>query len=228
MKKKFIILLTMVMFFSVVGPVLAETVTNNTLEELSQPKNNTNLTDQELLNLEVSQITNNQEVREEVAQVDQTITDEELKKVEEKALNLKETELLIDEETLAYRDTINPDIDVQNLIQAEEGIKQELVEKNEVQGLFAAVIIRGLVTAVTTLFKKYGMPAIKATWHLAERMHERGVSPVQVFNAVTKGKKYYDPAYNSTVYYYNGVAVARQGNSLTTTYKTAKPKSRWR
>lgn len=222
MMKKLIALITTVMLFTVVGPTLAETV------ELSQPKNNTHLTNEQLLNLDSSNLVENQKVEENIEQVDSTMTTEEAMGLEQEILSLDETELLIDEETWAYRDTINPDFDVQELLLEEQKLEAELYATPEVAGLVAPLIVRGLISAVTALFKKYGMPAIRATWHLAERMHERGVSPVQVFNAVTKGKKYYDPKYNSTVYYYNGVAVARQGNSLTTTYKTSSPKSRWR
>ncbi|KEK17046.1 hypothetical protein BAMA_22690 [Bacillus manliponensis] len=210
------------MLFTVVGPTLAETV------ELSQPKNNTHLTNEQLLNLDSSNLVENQKVEENIEQVDSTMTTEEAMELEQEILSLDETELLIDEETWAYRDTINPDFDVQKLLLEEQKLEAELYATPEVAGLVAPLIVRGLISAVTALFKKYGMPAIRATWHLAERMHERGVSPVQVFNAVTKGKKYYDPKYNSTVYYYKGVAVARKGNSLTTTYKTSSPKSRWR
>lgn len=220
--KKLIALITTVMLFTVVGPTLAETV------ELSQPKNNTHLTNEQLLNLDSSNLVENQKVEENIEQVDSTMTTEEAMELEQEILSLDETELLIDEETWAYRDTINPDFDVQELLLEEQKLEAELYATPEVAGLVAPLIVRGLISAVTALFKKYGMPAIRATWHLAERMHERGVSPVQVFNAVTKGKKYYDPKYNSTVYYYKGVAVARQGNSLTTTYKTSSPKSRWR
>ncbi|WKB34814.1 hypothetical protein QS257_13030 [Terrilactibacillus sp. S3-3] len=59
-------------------------------------------------------------------------------------------------------------------------------------------------------------------------MAERGISPVRVFMAVKKGKRYSDPKYKSTVYYYKGVAVAKKGKTLTTTYKSKKPKKRWR
>ncbi|OJE19824.1 hypothetical protein BAQ46_23590 [Bacillus paranthracis] len=190
------------MLFTVVGPTLAETV------ELSQPKNNTHLTNEQLLNLDSSNLVENQKIE----QVDSTMTTEEAMELEQEILSLDETELLIDAETWAYRDTINPDFDVQELLLEEQKLEAELYATPE----------------VTALFKKYGMPAIRATWHLAERMYERGVSPVQGFNAATKGKKYYDPIYNSAVYYYKGVAVARKGNSLTTTYKTSSPKSRWR
>ncbi|CAM4333553.1 MULTISPECIES: hypothetical protein [Bacillus] len=200
--KKLIALITTVMLFTVVGPTLAETV------ELSQPKNNTHLTNEQLLNLDSSNLVENQKIE----QVDSTMTTEEAMELEQEILSLDETELLIDAETWAYRDTINPDFDVQELLLEEQKLEAELYATPE----------------VTALFKKYGMPAIRATWHLAERMYERGVSPVQGFNAATKGKKYYDPIYNSAVYYYKGVAVARKGNSLTTTYKTSSPKSRWR
>ena len=206
------------MLFTVVGPTLAETV------ELSQPKNNTHLTNEQLLNLDSSNLVENQKIE----QVDSTMTTEEAMELEQEILSLDETELLIDAETWAYRDTINPDFDVQELLLEEQKLEAELYATPEVADLVDPLIVRGLISGVTALFKKYGMPAIRATWHLAERMHERGVSPVQVFNAVTKGKKYYDSKYNSAVYYYKGVAVARKGNSLTTTYNTSSPKSRWR
>lgn len=230
MRKKIIGFIAAIMLFSIVGPASAETVANNSEEELSQPKNNTDLTDSELLNLNIKDLVGDPEIVQEVQDVDQQMGSQELKELEESILDLSSEDILIDEETLAYRDTINPDIDVQELIQAEEKITAELhsdTDIDQVEGLVAASIIRGIISAVTALFKKYGLPAIKATWHLAERMHERKISPAQVFNAVTKGKKYYDPEYKSSVYYYDGVAVARQGNSLTTTYKSAKPKDRW-
>ncbi|WP_368915792.1 hypothetical protein [Exiguobacterium acetylicum] len=58
-------------------------------------------------------------------------------------------------------------------------------------------------------------------------MIERDINPLEVYNAVTKGKKFYDPKYKSTVYYYDGVAVEKKGDTLTTTYKSKKPKARW-
>ncbi|WP_415782998.1 hypothetical protein, partial [Bacillus manliponensis] len=146
----------------------------------------THLTNEQLLNLDSSNLVENQKVEENIEQVDSTMTTEEAMELEQEILSLDETELLIDEETWAYRDTINPDFDVQELLLEEQKLEAELYATPEVAGLVAPLIVRGLISAVTALFKKYGMPAIRATWHLAERMHERGVSPVQVFNAVTK------------------------------------------
>ncbi|WP_337819206.1 hypothetical protein KY997_23670 [Bacillus paralicheniformis] len=59
-------------------------------------------------------------------------------------------------------------------------------------------------------------------------MVQRNISPGDVLDAIRKGKKYYDPKYKSTVYYYKGVAVAKKGNTLTTTYRSKKPKARWK
>ncbi|MDR0126925.1 MULTISPECIES: hypothetical protein [Bacillus] len=58
-------------------------------------------------------------------------------------------------------------------------------------------------------------------------MIQRGVTPKQVFDAVKYGKKYYVPKYKSTVYHHKGVAVAKQGDTLTTTYKSGV-KKRWK
>ncbi|MFJ5750116.1 DUF4258 domain-containing protein [Peribacillus frigoritolerans] len=226
MKNRIIILITAIMLFSVIGPVFTGQVEADQLSEL---QNNTNLTDKELLEFNVEDVIDDKELINDINDVNLDLTEQEVKELEEKILNLDSNELLLDEESLAYRDTINPDIDVQALIRDEEEINTESFENEsaEVEGQIGAVVVRGLISAVSFLFKKANKP-LKATWHLAERMHERGVSPVQVFNAVTKGKKYYDPKYESTVYYYKGVAVAKKGNSLTTTYKSEKPKSRWK
>ncbi len=149
-------------------------------------------------------------------------TDEEL-------LNLDLAEVDLDDSVHKYIDTINPDIDFEMLSAMEEEIsfEESLTPKEPTRVKRNPVVIAGLIKGAAELLKRYGFPAIKATYHLGLRMYQRGVSPNQVINALTKGKKYYDPQYKSTVYYYNGVAVTRQGNSLTTTYKTSKPKSRW-
>lgn len=60
-------------------------------------------------------------------------------------------------------------------------------------------------------------------------MIQRNISPKQIYDAYTKSTKYSDPDYpNATVYHYKGIAVAREGNILTTVYNQAKPKSRWK
>ncbi|WEZ10389.1 hypothetical protein P5663_20920 (plasmid) [Priestia flexa] len=61
------------------------------------------------------------------------------------------------------------------------------------------------------------------------RMIQRNISPKQIYDAYTKGTKYSDPDYpKATVYHYKGIAVAREGNTLTTVYNQAKPKARWK
>ncbi|WP_191559597.1 hypothetical protein [Metabacillus idriensis] len=89
------------------------------------------------------------------------------------------------------------------------------------------MVIRAAISATVALLRKAGVNVLKVSYHIGLRMIERKISPKQVYDAITKGKKYYDPTYKSTVYHYNGVAVSRSGNTLTTSYKQSTPKSRW-
>lgn len=88
------------------------------------------------------------------------------------------------------------------------------------------MVIRAPISATVALLRKAGVNVLKVSYHIGLRMIERKISPKRVY-AITKGKKYYDSTYKSTVYHYNGVAVSRSGNTLTTTYKQSTPKSRW-
>ncbi|PEM33239.1 hypothetical protein CN617_01665 [Bacillus wiedmannii] len=152
------------------------------------------------------------------------LTDKEL-------LNLDISELELTDDVLMYIDTINPDFDLATLLKQEEEIsfEQSLLEQpehiiNEFEIQRNPVVIAALLRTVAQLIKKYGVPA----YHLAQRMHERGISAAQVYNAITKGKKYHDPDHNSTVYHFGGVAVGKKGGTFTTTYKQKNPKTRWR
>ncbi|GIN88519.1 hypothetical protein J6TS2_49050 [Heyndrickxia sporothermodurans] len=90
----------------------------------------------------------------------------------------------------------------------------------------AAWAIRLAVRGITYWGKRYGVPLFRATTHLAVRMIQRGISPLQIAKTLYYGKKYYDPKYKSIVYYWKGIAVARKGRVLTTTYRGFK--KRWR
>lgn len=144
-------------------------------------------------------------------------------------LNLDLAEIDLDDSVHQYIDTINSDIDFNILSAMEEEISSEGSEsfKESTRVKRNPIVIAALIKGAAEVLKKYGFPFLKATYHLGLRMYQRGVSPGQVINAITKGKKYYDPKYGSTVYYYDGVAIGRQGNALTTTYKTSSPKGRW-
>lgn len=182
-----------------------------------------------MLNLQIEDIVSDTEIVETVSETttQASLSEEEVVQIESKILSLPEEKFLIDEETLAYTDSINPEIDVQVLIQNEESIEQELSTDTDAEALIAPILVRAGISATVALLRKAGINILKVSYHLGVRMIERKVSPKQVYDAITKGKKYYDPAYNSTVYHYNGVAVGRSGNTLTTTYKQASPKSRW-
>jgi len=176
-----------------------------------------------LLNLQIEDIVSDTEIVETVSETttQASLSEEEVVQIESKILSLPEEKFLIDEETLAYTDSINPEI------QNEESIEQELSTDTDAEALIAPILVRAGISATVALLRKAGINILKVSYHLGVRMIERKVSPKQVYDAITKGKKYYDPAYNSTVYHYNGVAVGRSGNTLTTTYKQASPKSRW-
>ncbi|WP_210367339.1 DUF4258 domain-containing protein [Bacillus sp. REN3] len=176
-----------------------------------------------MLNLQIEDIVSDTEIVETVSETttQASLSEEEVVQIESKILSLPEEKFLIDEETLAYTDSINPEI------QNEESIEQELSTDTDAEALIAPILVRAGISATVALLRKAGINILKVSYHLGVRMIERKVSPKQVYDAITKGKKYYDPAYNSTVYHYNGVAVGRSGNTLTTTYKQASPKSRW-
>lgn len=223
MKKFFAVVVSISLLVSILTP----SVVASTDEE--GPVNNSNLTDAELLNLQIDDIITDNEIIEYVNETETQIgiSEEEAIKIEAEILNLPEDEFKIDEETLAYADSINPEIDVQVLIENEELLEQEFTTENDAEALIAPILIRAGITATVALLRKAGINVLKVSYHLGVRMIERGVNPKQVFDAITKGKKYYDPAYKSTVYHYKGVAVGRSGNTLTTTYKQSSPKSRW-
>lgn len=198
-------------------PYIVSAITeNDTLQ------NNTRLTDKELLNLQISDVLSDEKVIDEIDTVDSHMTKEEASKIEQSILKLEEDEFLIDEETFAYIDQINSDIDVQQLIEEEI-----LSEQNNVEALIAPVVVRAAISATVALLRKARVNILKVSYHLGVRMIERDINPSEVYNAVTKGKKFYDPKYSSTVYYYDGIAVAKKGDTLTTKYKSKKPNSRY-
>lgn len=63
---------------------------------------------------------------------------------------------------------------------------------------------------VRVYLMQMGIKKLKPTIHLGVRMLSRDISPKRVYEAIRYGKRYYDPAHNSTVYYYKGVAVAQK------------------
>ncbi|KAA6452684.1 DUF4258 domain-containing protein [Bacillus swezeyi] len=228
--KKFIFLLTaLVMFFSIIGTSAAQAIESNTPpDEITQPKNQTSLSDKELLNLDIDDLIKDKKLLSYIEKENTSPTTEEVKKAEKLIEeNLSESDILIDDETLAYIDTINPDIDQEILDQLDQDIDDEQLTY-EVEGQFAGLAARVILSQVKSLLKKVGIKALKPSFHLVVRMVERNISPGDVLDAIRKGKKYYDPKYKSTVYYYKGVAVAKKGNTLTTTYRSKKPKARWK
>lgn len=68
---------------------------------------------------------------------------------------------------------------------------------------------------------------LKVSYHFGLRMYQRRISPLNVYDALKYGKKYYDPKYHATVHYYKGVAVCKKNNTLTTTYISKHKKKRW-
>jgi len=224
LKKHLILFLSLLLLSAPVFPNIVSAVTEN-----DAIQNNTELTDEELLNLQIDDVLSDEKVIDEINNVDSRMTNEEAFEVEQSILKLEEDEFLIDEETFAYIDQINSDIDVQQLIDEEETIEEEILsEQNNVEALIAPVVVRAAISATVALLRKAGVNILKVSYHLGVRMIERDINPLEVYNAVTKGKKFYDPKYSSTVYYYNGIAVAKKGNTLTTTYKSSKPKTRWK
>lgn len=227
--KKFIFFLTaLVMFFSIIGTSAAQAIESNTPpEEITQPKNLTSLSDKELLNLDIDDLIKDKKLVSYIENENTNPTTEEVKKAEKLIEDLSESDILIDDETLAYIDTINPDIDQEILDQMDQDIDDEQLTY-EVEGQFAGLAARVILSQVKSLLKKFGIKALKPSFHLVVRMVQRNISPGDVLDAIRKGKKYYDPKYKSTVYYYKGVAVAKKGNTLTTTYRSKKPKARWK
>lgn len=223
MKKHLILFLSLLLLSAPVFPNIVLAVTeNDTLQ------NNSHLSDEELLNLQIDDVVSDKKVINEINALDTDMTKKEALEIEQSVLKLEEEELLIDEETFAYIDQINSDIDVQQLIDEEEKIEEEIHnEQNNVEALIAPVVVRAAISATVALLRKAGVNILKVSYHLGVRMIERDINPLEVYNAVTKGKKFYDPKYKSTVYYYDGVAVGKKGDTLTTTYKSKKPKARW-
>lgn len=227
-KKHFLLLLSFLLVFTAIGPTLVSaTQTEPTIDDYA-PRNNSNLTEKELLNLDLEDFIENDKVIDNTQGIEVDMTDQEANTLVQEIYELKDEDYKLDDETFAYIDTINPDIDIQELIDQEENIEDELGEIGEVNVLFAPIVIRGAITATTALLRKAGIKSVKVSYHLGKRMLQRGISPKQVYDTVRKGKKYYDPKYKSTVYYYKGIAVAKKGNTFTTTYKSSKPKARWR
>ncbi|AGI30506.1 MULTISPECIES: hypothetical protein [Bacillus] len=227
--RKLVFLLTaFVMFFTATGTVFAEQINDQSFKDVTDLENNTTLSDEELLNLDVSDMIDDKKVVNYVADTEKEITELEVKNTEsflEKTID--EKDIKIDDETFAYIDEINPEIDTSVIDQMDQEIDEQQ-SSEKVEGQWLGPAVRVLIAMSSSMFKKYGFKFIKVSYHLGLRMYQRGISPTNVFMAVKKGKKYYDPKYKSTVYYYKGVAVARKGNTLTTTYKSAKPKKRWR
>ncbi|MEP1612775.1 MAG: DUF4157 domain-containing protein [Roseobacter sp.] len=82
-----------------------------------------------------------------------------------------------------------------------------------------------LVSAVVQLAKVAGKTLSR---HATERMEERGITSAEISAAITGGTKYADSDYpGATVYYDGAIAVAVQGNRITTTYECSRPKRRW-
>ncbi|WP_353853733.1 DUF4258 domain-containing protein [Bacillus sp. Bos-x628] len=220
--------IALIMIFTVIGPTITTLTAQETEHEVTtEPQNNSNITDKELLKQDISILINDNSIINNAKITDNNMSDNEKELYQEKISNLKESAFKVDDETLAYMDHINPDIDVQLLIVQEEQIKEELAIESEVDALIAPILIRGAISATVFLLRKAGVRVLTVSWHLGLRMIERGITPKQVFDAVKYGKKYYDPKYKSTVYLYKGVAVAKKGNTLTTTYKSGV-KKRWK
>ncbi|MDU0072080.1 MULTISPECIES: DUF4258 domain-containing protein [Bacillus] len=226
--KKLIFSLTaFVMFFSVIGTSVAEAIQSTPEKEITQPENQTNLSNKELLDLDIDDLIKDKKLVSYIEDENPSPTTTEVNKAEKKIEeNLTESDILIDDETLAYIDTINPDIDLDSLDQMDKDIDEE--QFTEVKGQFAGLAVRLLLAQTKSLLKKFGFKAVKVSFHLVVRMVQRNISPGDVLDALRKGKKYYDPKYKSTVYYYKGVAVAKKGGTLTTTYRSKTPKKRWK
>ncbi|MCY7617826.1 hypothetical protein [Bacillus pumilus] len=220
--------IALIMLFTIIGPTITTvTAQESEYEETTEPQNNTSFTDEKLLKQDISLLINDQNIINDAKDIDHNMSDKEKEQYQEKFSNLKESAFKLDDETLSYIDNINPDIDVQLLIDQEEQIKEELALESEVDALIAPILIRGAISATVFLLRKAGIRVLTVSWHVGLRMIQRQITPKQVFDAVKYGKKYYDPKYNSTVYHYKGVAVAKQGNTLTTTYKSGV-KKRWK
>ena len=69
------------------------------------------------------------------------------------------------------------------------------------------------------------------TGHATKRMAQRNISKKTIQTVIKKGKQYYDPKYNTKVYHYNSVAVAKlnkgKGAINTVITKIPKPTKRW-
>ncbi|MGE1145444.1 DUF4258 domain-containing protein [Bacillus altitudinis] len=220
--------IALIMLFTIIGPTITTvTAQESEYEETTEPQNNTSFTDEKLLKQDISLLINDQNIINDAKDIDHNMSDKEKEQYQEKFSNLEESAFKLDDETLSYIDNINPDIDVQLLIDQEEQIKEELAIESEVDALIAPILIRGAISATVFLLRKAGIRVLTVSWHVGLRMIQRQITPKQVFDAVKYGKKYYDPKYKSTVYHYKGVAVAKQGNTLTTTYKSGV-KKRWK
>nr|MDH3154436.1 hypothetical protein [Bacillus licheniformis] len=138
--KKFIFFLTaLVMFFSIIGTSVAQAIESNTPpEEITQPKNLTSLSDRELLNLDIDDLIKDKKLVSYIENENTNPTTEEVKKAEKLIEDLSESDILIDDETLAYIDTINPDIDQEILDQMDQDIDDEQLTY-EVEGQFAGL-----------------------------------------------------------------------------------------
>lgn len=220
--------IALIMLFTIIGPTITTvTAQESEYEETTEPQNNTSFTDEKLLKQDISLLINDQNIINDAKDIDHNMSDKEKEQYQEKFSNLEESAFKLDDETFSYIDNINPDIDVQLLIDQEEQIKEELAIESEVDALVAPILIRGAISATVFLLRKAGIRVLTVSWHVGLRMIQRQITPKQVFDAVKYGKKYYDPKYKSTVYHYKGVAVAKQGNTLTTTYKSGV-KKRWK
>ncbi|WMT28673.1 DUF4258 domain-containing protein [Bacillus aerius] len=220
--------IALIMLFTIIGPTITTvTAQESEYEETTEPQNNTSFTDEKLLKQDISLLINDQNIINDAKDIDHNMSDKEKEQYQEKFSNLEESAFKLDDETLSYIDNINPDIDVQLLIDQEEQIKEELAIESEVDALIAPILIRGAISATVFLLRKAGIRVLTVSWHVGLRMIQRQITPKQVFDAVKYGEKYYDPKYKSTVYHYKGVAVAKQGNTLTTTYKSGV-KKRWK
>lgn len=220
--------IALIMLFTIIGPTITTvTAQESEYEETTEPQNNTSFTDEKLLKQDISLLINDQNIINDAKDIDHNMSDKEKEHYQEKFSNLEESAFKLDDETLSYIDNMNPDIDVQLLIDQEEQIKEELAIESEVDALIAPILIRGAISATVFLLRKAGIRVLTVSWHVGLRMIQRQITPKQVFDAVKYGEEYYDPKYKSTVYHYKGVAVAKQGNTLTTTYKSGV-KKRWK
>lgn len=84
-------------------------------------------------------------------------------------------------------------------------------------------MIAATLEAVSQAVAPFGL---RATWHLAQRMVEYGISTEQVVDAVQSGRCFRDSDTGAMAYYKDGVAVIREGDSLVTAYR-GKIKVRW-